>query len=69
MDLCSRSSSLFYFSCLIRWIKLGEIYIVRRKIKDVPCVKISISETMYNCSYKRYFVLPVLVKKNEFSAY
>ena len=69
MDLCSISSCLFYFSCLICCIKLAEIYTVCRTLKGIPCVKISTSEIMYNSSYKYHFVLLVLVKKNEFSAY
>ena len=69
MDLCSISSCLFYFSCLICCIKLAEIYTVSRTLKGIPCVKILKSEIMYNSSYKYHFVLLVLVKKNEFSAH
>jgi len=69
MDLCSISSCLFYFSCLICCIKLAEIYTVSITLRGIPCVKMWTSEIMYNSSYKYHFVLLVLVKKNEFSAH
>jgi len=60
MNLDPSSSYLIYFSCLICYIKWAEIYKVSRSLRDVPCVKISTSETMYNCSYKCHIVLLVI---------
>ena len=69
MNLDSSSSCLFYFSCLICYIKSDKIYTVSFLLRGVPCTKVSTPETMYNSSYKCHIFLLMLIKKNPISAH